>query len=261
MNTPGTIRVLIADDNAELCSLLKSSLDAEENIEVAATAHDGHDALEKIARFSPDVAVLVCHMPGLDGLDILEDVRARTRRPVCIMISGNHHEPVIQRAMALGAHYFMFKPLDPKALAGRIRMFGGGREQKRGGGCHRPYADKKSEKPALKERISEILHLIGFSAHMRGYYYLRTAILKCVEDGMCISSLNKILYPYISKKYHTTPSCVEHSIRSAIDEAWRHSCTAAIESLLGRKAHFRKDKPSNAELIALISDTLRVTDS
>jgi len=251
----GKIKVLIADDDEILCDLLKKVLDKEEDIETVGVAYDGLDACEKIAQLRPDVAVLDCAMPALDGIGVLEKLRTSAYNPVCIMLSGNGNEAVTHRALELGAGYYLIKPFDPEALAERIRIF-----RKRTGSpeiAGFPYsAGRKKTGGGLEERVTNILDRAGFPIHVQGYYYLRAAIVKCAEDPTCLGAIEKILYRYTAEKFGTTASCVERSIRSAISETYKHDGFDTLKKILGRMPNFRKDKPSSAELIALISDTL-----
>ena len=249
------IRVLLADDNKDFCDVLGNYLGKTEDIEVVAMAHDGIEAYNKIHDYKPDVVVLDGIMPRLDGLGILEKLKNENneKKPICIMLSAMTLEKITQRAIDLGADYYMAKPFDMEALVLRIRHL------KKDQGTAKPTNhDAKKGSINLEARVTNILHEIGVPAHIRGYHYMREAIMMAVGDIDVLNYITKELYPSIAKRCNTTPSRVERAIRHAIEVAWSRGKVDAIDSLFGYTVNNHKGKPTNSEFIALIADRLRL---
>ena len=129
---------------------------------------------------------------------------------------------------------------------------------KRASGDTEPFDDTYMEKKSLETQVTDIIHEIGVPAHIKGYQYLRTAIVMCVEDMEMLSSITKLLYPTIAKKYKTTSSRVERAIRHAIEVAWSRGRMDTIDSMFGYTVNYGKGKPTNSEFIALITDKIRL---
>jgi two-component system response regulator (stage 0 sporulation protein A) len=249
------ISVLLADDNKDFCDVLGNYLEKTEDIEVVAVAHDGIEAYNKIHDYMPDVVILDGIMPRLDGLGILEKLQNENieKPPICIMLSAMTLEKVTQRALDLGADYYMAKPFDMETLVHRIRHL------KRESGSVKPMErSMKASAVSLEARVTNILHEIGVPAHIRGYHYMREAIIMAVGDIDVLNYITKELYPSIAKRCNTTPSRVERAIRHAIEVAWSRGKVDAIDSLFGYTVSNHKGKPTNSEFIALIADRLRL---
>lgn len=249
------IKVLLADDNKDFCDILAAHLQKQEDMQVVAIAMDGIDAMNKIRETHPDVAIIDGIMPRLDGLGVLERLQAmeEAERPVTILLSALSQDKVVQKALDLGAGYYMVKPFDMEALTQRVRQLM--QEQKplvkagtlSGGGGY-----------DLETKVTNILHEIGVPAHIRGYHYMREAIIMSVNDMDVLNYITKELYPSIAKKCNTTPSRVERAIRHAIEVAWNRGKVDAIDALFGYTINNHKGKPTNSEFIALIADRLRL---
>lgn len=254
-----TIKVLLADDNKDFCDILVEHLNQEEGISVVAVAVDGIDAMNKIRDTHPDVAIIDGIMPRLDGLGVLERLQKldEAERPVTIILSALSQDKVVQKALDLGASYYMAKPFDMEALAQRIRQLM--QEQrpllKLGSSLQDPVAAAAYD---LETKVTNILHEIGVPAHIRGYHYMREAIIMSVNDMDVLNYITKELYPSIAKKCNTTPSRVERAIRHAIEVAWNRGKVDAIDALFGYTVNNHKGKPTNSEFIALIADRLRL---
>ncbi len=117
---------------------------------------------------------------------------------------------------------------------------------------------KKTEERDLEQDVTDMIHEIGVPAHIKGYQYLREAIMMSVEDTTMLSSITKILYPTIAKKFATTPSRVERAIRHAIEVAWSRGRMETLDTLFGYTINTGKGKPTNSEFIALIADRIRL---
>jgi len=250
------IKVLLADDNKDFCDVVRGYLEKADDINVVDVAYDGLDAYAKINTLKPDVAILDGIMPKLDGLGVLERLSQCNTRPICIMLSAVSQEQITQRAIELGAAYYMVKPFDMDTLTTRIRQL-----NLRKASPNKPDAGKPLSSIALvtlETRVTNILHEIGVPAHIRGYHYMREAILMAVNDLDVLNYITKELYPSIAKRCNTTPSRVERAIRHAIEVAWSRGKIEAIDSMFGYTVSNTKGKPTNSEFIALIADRLRL---
>jgi two-component system response regulator (stage 0 sporulation protein A) len=259
--------VVIADDNREFGDILCEYLNNQEDIEVVGVARDGLEAYDLITKNSPDIAILDIIMPHLDGLGVLEKINSITmeRRPLFIILSAVGQDKITQRALSLGAEYYVVKPFDMDVLVSRIRQL------KDVDGAQTQTPMMKSESitarspiqvpPAQKNvevEVTNVLHEIGVPAHIKGYQYLRDAIIMVIKDIDVINSITKQLYPNIAKEYNTTPSRVERAIRHAIEVAWGRGQVDAIDTLFGYTVNLGKGKPTNSEFIAMIADKLRL---
>ena len=253
----GKIKVLLADDNKDFCDVLTNFMTKQNDIEVVGVAYDGIDAYNKILSSKPDIAIIDGIMPRLDGLGVLEKLNKSQNsntEPVCIILSAMTNEKITQRAIDLGAEYYIAKPFDMEALVSRLR-------QMKGELANLKTDDAKTSKNKninLESRVTNILHEIGVPAHIRGYHYMREAIMMAVSDLDVLNYITKELYPSIAKKCNTTPSRVERAIRHAIEVAWSRGKIDAIDSLFGYTVNNHKGKPTNSEFIALIADMLRL---
>ena len=263
------IRVLIADNNVELCETLEEYLNALPDMEVVGCAYDGEETLARIEELSPDVVLLDITMPRLDGLAVMERLRStewgvdgqppgsRPARPAIIVLTAFGREDVIQRFTELGAQYFIVKPFDLELLAQRIRQFGTHQES----AAHED-ADlgpvRVTRSPAQVEAaVTALLHHLGVPAHFKGYSYLRDAVLMVVQENRMLGgSLTKELYPRLAEKYGTTPGGVEAAIRNAILAAWEHGNREALVQLTGGASR-RERFPTNSLLIAKLADRVR----
>ncbi len=255
------IRVLLADDNKDFCDILSGYLNSQEDILVKDIAEDGVEAFEKMKNNEYDVALIDSIMPRLDGLGLLEKLNGAkdVKRPVCIIVSSLNQDKLTDRAFALGADYYLLKPFDMESLASRIRQL----KNEKGTDTVKLNTPVKNMKPEamaydLETKVTNILHDIGVPAHIRGYHYMREAIIMSVNDMDVLNYITKELYPSIAKKCNTTPSRVERAIRHAIEVAWNRGRIDAIDEIFGYTVNNHKGKPTNSECIALIADRLRL---
>jgi two-component system response regulator (stage 0 sporulation protein A) len=254
------IKVLLADDNKDFIDAVTSYLSLQNDMDIVGVAYDGMEAYTKILNAKPDVAILDGIMPNLDGLGILEKLNKSknpNEAPICIMLSAVNQEKITQQAIDLGAEYYMVKPFDLACLASRIRQMKELLNQK-----SNPQSiaakNAKNANVNLESRVTNILHEIGVPAHIRGYHYMREAIMMAVNDIDVLNYITKELYPSIAKKCNTTPSRVERAIRHAIEVAWSRGKVDIIDSMFGYTINNHKGKPTNSEFIALIADRLRL---
>ena len=226
------LSILIADDNQDFSYTLSSYINGQEDMEVVAVAKDGNEAVEMIQNTKPDIVLLDVIMPHLDGIGVLEKInnRANTKRPISIMLSAVGQDKITQRAIASGADYYIVKPFDIAVLIQRIKDIKFFRPNQTGGALisretklkyiELPEEDSKKEEN-LEALVTNIIHEVGVPAHIKGYQYLREAIMMVVNDIDVINQITKSLYPKIAFKYGTTSSRVERAIRHAIEVAWR----------------------------------------
>jgi two-component system response regulator (stage 0 sporulation protein A) len=259
------IRVGIADDNKDFCEILTDFFETQQNIEIAFIVHDGIQTVEAVFKEKPDLLILDMIMPYLDGLGVLEKINGMELEnvPKTIMLSAVGQESITQKAIGLGAEYYVVKPFDLNILAKRIYQLSGydqlNNQSNNKGNISKSIISKDEiKKNDLEVDITNIIHEVGVPAHIKGYQYLRHAITMVVEDMDLLSAVTKELYPAIAKKNNTTPSRVERTIRHAIEVAWNRGKIETLNNLFGYTVHNDKGKPTNSEFIAIIADKLRL---
>ncbi len=257
------LNVAIADDNERMLRLLGNIIESDDELNVVGTAKDGEEAYNVIKAKEPDVVLLDIVMPKLDGLGVLDrfnNDKSVKKRPTFIIISAIGQEKITEDAFNLGADYYIMKPFDNDMVLNRIKHV----KQR---ASAKPQEVRKvnayEREEDLNERnleadVTEIIHEIGVPAHIKGYQYLRDAIVMSVNDMDMLNSITKILYPTIAKKYQTTSSRVERAIRHAIEVAWSRGKMDTIDEMFGYTIHNGKGKPTNSEFIALITDRIRL---
>lgn len=254
------IRVLIADNNTELCLTLEQFLGAQSDMEVCGIAYNGEEALRLIAETEPDIVLLDITMPHLDGMAVLERLETLGLKssPRIIVLTALSRDDLIQRFTDLGADYFIVKPFDLDLLAERIRQFSSSGEAS--GAARESSPSTHQQQTAIDDEISvtRLLQEMGVPAHFKGYNYLRDAIRIVLRDEQMLGgALTKKLYPRLAEKYGSTPGGVEAAIRNAVLAAWESGNREFLERLAGgglRKGRF----PTNSMVIAKLADELRV---
>ncbi|HZG74742.1 MAG TPA: sporulation transcription factor Spo0A [Paenibacillus sp.] len=270
------IEVLLADDNREFANLLSEYISEQEDLSVAGVAYNGEEVMEMIEEkgIVPDVLILDIIMPHLDGLGVLERLRELNLDPApkIVMLTAFGQENITQKAVQLGASYYILKPFDMDVLVNRIRQLAAGPVPQVSSGSSggtlssissqmrkRPsLLSKPQGKPNLDASITNIIHEVGVPAHIKGYQYLRDAITMVYNNIELLSAVTKTLYPAIAEKYRTTPSRVERAIRHAIEVAWTRGNIDSISHLFGYTINISKAKPTNSEFIAMVADKLRI---
>lgn len=257
------LKVAIADDNERMRQVLVDIVRRDESLEVVGTAKDGEEAFEVIRKTEPDVVLLDIIMPKLDGLTVMEKIKGDSnikKYPTFLMLSAIGQEGIIEDAFERGASYYIMKPFDHDVVLNRIKQIrsDGERKQTDVRRINAFEKEEKAEERNLENDVTNIIHEIGVPAHIKGYQYLREAIMMSVTDMEMLNSITKILYPSIAKKFQTTPSRVERAIRHAIEVAWSRGKMDTIDELFGYTIHNGKGKPTNSEFIALIADKIRL---
>ena len=242
--------VFIADSAEEFCAGLTASLQRAGGFQVLGTAGDGEQAIRAILEKKPDVLVLDLMLRKQDGISVLKAIAGMERRPVTLATSGFVTEYVSAAAAGLGVRYLMLKPCDMTALVERLTEIRGGE--------NRRAPIRRSDKTSIETMVTGIIHEIGVPAHIKGYQYLREAIIIAVNDMDVINAITKVLYPQVAKTFGTTPSRVERAIRHAIEVAWDRGDLDTLQRFFGYTVSNTKGKPTNSEFIALIADKLQL---
>ena len=258
------INIAIADDNERMQEMLGNVIKQDDTLELIGQTGNGNDIYSIIRDKEPDVVLLDIFMPKMDGLTVMEKVnedKNLKKRPAFIVVSAVGEERITEDAFRLGAYYYVLKPFDNETLLNRIKATKGMTSVRR---YHPRNFTNPGKEPicppenSLEIDVTNMIHEIGVPAHIKGYQYLRDAILLSVEDTEMLNSITKILYPTIAKRHQTTSSRVERAIRHAIEVAWSRGKMDTIDELFGYTVNNRKGKPTNSEFIALVADTIRL---
>lgn len=251
-----SIRVLIADANEDFRDALADAINAEEDMLLVGAADSGQEVLSLIDSVQPNVLVTDLVLAHLDGLGVLSALAERDNAPAAIVMSSLFNDAVVSASSELGAYYFMLKPFDYAALFTRIRQIAAHRSRAAAPGAQGLSISPQPKEPSLEAVVTEIIHEIGVPAHIKGYQYLREAIIITVNDMDAINAVTKVLYPAVAKKFSTTPSRVERAIRHAIEVAWDRGDLETLQKYFGYTVSNIKGKPTNSEFIAMIADSL-----
>lgn len=249
------INVLLAD-NSEYFAVPCSNIMKSHGLDVTMTEKDGKAVLDAIVRQMPDVVIMDFFLPRLDAIGVLKALSETdvSVRPLMMVMSGFDNPALEREAMQAGADYYFLKPFDAAEMAKRITTL-----------CEEPATPimrRETTQPhntnTLEMQVTEIIHQIGVPAHIKGYQYLRDAILMAIDDDNIINAVTKRLYPAVAKKHATTSSRVERAIRHAIEVAWDRGDVDVLNSYFGYTIHNSRGKPTNSEFIAMISDRFRL---
>ena len=244
--------VIIADNTEEFCTGMTAALQQAGGFHVLGTATDGEQTIRLVSERKPDVLVLDMMLPKRDGISVLKAIPGMDKRPITLATSGFVTDYVSSAAANLGVRYLMLKPCDMSALVERLEEIRGGENRRKHTASHRP------DKTSIETMVTGIIHEIGVPAHIKGYQYLREAIIIAVNDMDVINAITKVLYPQVAKTFQTTPSRVERAIRHAIEVAWDRGDLDTLQRFFGYTVSNTKGKPTNSEFIALIADKLQL---
>lgn len=249
------LKVLFADDKTELGQNCAKALKGY-GMDVVLCEKDGQAVLDSVKTVKPDVVVADVFMPSLDILGVLSGLAEMDegQRPMVMAMSSFDNQRLEKETLDAGADYYFLKPFDINTMAQRIIKLSGWRNE----ASPVVVKDNVITDSQLELMITEIIHQIGVPAHIKGYHYLREAIMLSVKNSDIINSVTKLLYPTVAKKHSTTSSRVERAIRHAIEVAWDRGDIDVLNSYFGYTIQNDRGKPTNSEFIAMISDKLRL---
>ena len=243
-------RILVADAGEESRYNLAAALSNEDpSLQVIGQTGDGYELVRLVQELEPDAVVMEMVLTGMDGLEVLSQLRQLKHRPKVLILSSYIRGNVVDMAAGQGADYYLTKPCKIGTVCERIRQLtsGGGLEP-----------GKDEQRPNLEAQVTAIIHDVGVPAHIKGYQYLREAILIAVKDMDVINAVTKVLYPEVAKRFDTTASRVERAIRHAIEVAWDRGDLETLQKYFGYTVSNAKGKPTNSEFIAMIADRLQL---
>lgn len=240
-------RVILADANEEFRELLRGSIEKTGEFEVVGTAGDGMSALKLVTEKKPQLLITDILLPELDGFGLLDRIASLDDRPSTLIVSALYRDSIVAQAMERDVSFFMPKPCETESLLERMRQAIG-----------MEALAEESEAQALERQVTSVIHEVGVPAHIKGYQYVREAIIIAVQDMDVINAVTKVLYPEVAKRYSTTPSRVERAVRHAIEVAWERGDLDTLQRYFGYTVNSSKGKPTNSEFIAMIADRIRL---
>ena len=241
------ITVVLADANEEFRSTLRENIERTGEFSVVGTAGDGMSALRLVEETKPQLLLSEVLLPELDGFGLLDHLEALGTKPKTILISAMYRNEIVGRAMDMGVSFFMPKPFETGSLLERMRQI-----------INDGEAESEDPFHTLQRQVTAVIHEVGVPAHIKGYQYVREAIIIAVQDIEVINAVTKVLYPEVAKRYNTTPSRVERAVRHAIEVAWDRGDLETLQSYFGYTVSNTKGKPTNSEFIAMIADKIRL---
>ena len=261
-----TIKVVIGVSKVSEEEMARKLKEYQSDIEVVAIGTDGKEIFEQIEKLHPNVAVIDAFLPNIDGIGILEAIKARAdlKDISVVLTSSSGSDGFIECAYNLGAEYFLMKPFSNEILAKRIVQIMEMKEKQRAkkelsvAGIEVKKQVSDYLERDIEHDVTNIIREIGIPAHIKGYQYMREGIIMAINDMNMLNYITKLLYPTIAKKYKTTSSSVERAIRHAIEVAWNRGKIDVLEEMFGYTISAGKGKPTNSEFIALIADKLRL---
>lgn len=250
------ISVLLADSGEDFRMLLSDLVEEEGDMEVVGVADNGEQAISLIAELEPDIVVTDLILTKVDGLSVLQYLQDHECRTRAIVVSGFYNQQIVTECSELGAVYFLPKPCSPDLLLCRIRQAASPKVLSIQNLQPNALTAPRAQEPNLEAMVTDIIHEIGVPAHIKGYQYLREAIILTINDMEVINAVTKVLYPEVARKFNTTPSRVERAIRHAIEVAWDRGDIEVLQKFFGYTVSNIKGKPTNSEFIAMIADCL-----
>lgn len=257
MNENEKIKIFIADNSDETTSEIIEYFENNKRYEIVNSCKDGKTALAEVENTPVDVLITDIVLAGSDGFVLMENLKEKlgSKMPKIIVTSSLSHEGFINKALSLGASYFMIKPYEMANLESRIEDVLGLKEPSKDKAVlQKDYKTMRTK--IVEEKISNVFITVGIPAHIKGYQFLREAIKMAIDTPDIINSITKRLYPSIAEKFETSASKVERAIRHAIEVAWNRGKIENINSLFGLKVYNQNEKPTNGEFIALVADKM-----
>ena len=242
-------KILVADAGEDYRKVLIEAIGAEPSMHIVGQTGDGQELLQMVRDEKPDLIVMDVILTQMDGVEVLQSLGEMEERPRVLVVSGLARGTMAELAVRYGADHYMTKPCRSEVICERIRQITG---------LDRENIQDADRQHSMESRVTAIIHEIGVPAHIKGYHYLREAILYCIDNIEAINAVTKILYPEVAKRYNTTPSRVERAVRHAIEVAWDRGDLDTLQKYFGYTVSNIKGKPTNSEFIAMISDRLRL---
>lgn len=241
-------RILIADAGGEFRRIITDAAAREPDFTVIAETADGQELVRLARQLIPDAVVMDMVLDGIDGLEVVRSLHALDHPPKILVLSSYVNSGIVGKAAEYGADYLMSKPCRTETLFERLRTLLEVGVQDSG--------EEGADSRDLEREVTAIIHEIGVPAHIKGYQYLREAIIYTVNDMDAINAVTKVLYPAVAHKFGTTASRVERAIRHAIEVAWDRGDLETLQKYFGYTVSNAKGKPTNSEFIAMISDRI-----
>lgn len=255
-NMKEKIKVILADENQKAIQEIYEQFN-DDKYNVIATATDGESLLELCSKHNPDLIIMDVVLPKCDGFKVMEQFIKLNLHPIIIIHSALALDGFINRAINLGAKYYVIKPFEMSLLKDRVNDLLMNEKTK-----DKMYSKENlmpnKRNNVLEEKITNIFITVGIPAHIKGYQFLREAIKLAIENPEIINSITKKLYPSIAQKFETSASKVERAIRHAIEVAWNRGKIENINNLFGIKVYSSNEKPTNGEFIALVADKMLI---
>ncbi len=250
------IKVMIADGNPDFRMMCRENL-SRLGADVLEDAKNGEEAVSYITKNKPDIVLVDAWLPKLDGIQVIKSVKQMgyDSRPAFIFMNYEGAMSMFLEATEAGASYCIYKPFNYSVLFERMQML---YNKNRDAGSIQESRPMELTENDIETQVTKVIHQIGVPAHIKGYQYLRAAIIMAVHDNEIINYVTKMLYPSVAKKYQTTSSRVERAIRHAIEVAWDRGDVDTLNSYFGYTIQNNRGKPTNSEFIAMISDNLRL---
>ena len=239
--------VVLADANDEFRLSLQQTLEASGEFDVVGSVPDGVSALALLTENRPKLLVMDLLLPELDGFGLLEQAAKEKLQMKTIVVSALYRDQVVSQAMNKGVSFFMPKPCELSSLLERMRQ-----------AVNDGSEGAEDEFRSLEREVTAVIHEVGVPAHIKGYQYVREAIVIAVQDMDVINAVTKVLYPEVARRYSTTPSRVERAVRHAIEVAWDRGDLETLQHYFGYTVSNTKGKPTNSEFIAMIADRIRL---
>lgn len=241
------VAVILADANEEFRTMLQQTIEKTGEFDVVGTTGDGMEALKLVTEKRPQLLLSDILLPSLDGFGLLDRMAELQNRPKTILVSALYRDQIVTQAMAKDVAFFMPKPCETESLLERMRQAVTAQE-----------SVEEDSLQSLEREVTSVIHEVGVPAHIKGYQYVREAILIAVQDMDVINAVTKVLYPEVARRYATTPSRVERAVRHAIEVAWDRGDLETLQRYFGYTVNSSKGKPTNSEFIAMIADRIRL---
>ncbi len=242
-------RVLLANSSEDFNHKLQATLHHTDKYTVVGVATDGLRGMELLKTTQPDILITDAMLPQADGISVIKAAKDMEKTPLILVTADFMSEFLSNLLLSLGVQYILLKPCSTNAVVERL-------EEMQAALCIRKPGSRTETN--MESMVTSMIHEIGVPAHIKGYQYLREAIMIAVKDMDVINAITKVLYPQVAKTFSTTPSRVERAIRHAIEVAWDRGDLDTLQRFFGYTVSNTKGKPTNSEFIALIADKLQL---